>query len=111
MSGSNMSGAATDSPERTAGRETDWTDQVTDLVVDVVDTVRDKTTGPVLLAARALVYGIVAMIAALILLIVLVAVTGRAIALVPVASWICYLALGAILSAIGLLCWTKRYPS
>ena len=47
--------------------EPDWTDQVTDLVVDVVDTVRDKATGPVLKVARQAVYGTIAFFVVLVM--------------------------------------------
>ncbi len=36
---------------------TDWPAQATDSILNLVDNVRDKTTGPALTAARALVYG------------------------------------------------------
>ncbi len=36
---------------------TDWPAQATDSIINLVDNVRDKTTGPALTAARALVYG------------------------------------------------------
>jgi hypothetical protein len=35
----------------------DWPAQAADLIVSTVDTVRDKTTGPILKAARGVVYG------------------------------------------------------
>ena len=36
---------------------TDWPAQATDSILNLVDNVRDKTTGPALTAARAVVYG------------------------------------------------------
>jgi len=40
-----------------APESTDWPAQATDSILNLVDSVRDKTTGPALTAARALVYG------------------------------------------------------
>ena len=37
----------------------DWSGQAADTVVKVVDAVREKTTGPVLTIARAIVYGLI----------------------------------------------------
>ena len=91
--------------------EPDWTDQVTDLVVDLVDSARDKTTGPVLTASRGVVYGVVILIVAGVLGIIGVALTGRLISLLPIAEWLSYAILGTILVACGLVCWTKREPS
>jgi len=101
------------SPEvqQSTASEPDWTDQVTDLVVDVVDTVRDKTTGPVLKGARGLVYGTIAFFVVIVLGIVALALAGRALSLIPVDEWISYLALGMLFTVGGFLLWTKRYPS
>ena len=54
------------------GPPEDWADQAADTVVKVVDAVREKTTGPVLTAARAIVYGIIGVFAALVALILLI---------------------------------------
>jgi hypothetical protein len=91
--------------------EPDWTDQVTDLVVDLVDTVRDKTTGPVLKGARGVVYGTVAFFAVIVLGIVALAFGGRAISLLPIDEWISYTALGILFCLAGFYAWSKRYAS
>lgn len=91
--------------------EPDWTDQVTDLVVDLVDTVRDKTTGPVLKGARGAVYGTVAFMVVIVIGIIGVALGGRALALLPIDEWISYLALGLLFTIAGFICWSKRYPA
>lgn len=91
--------------------EPDWTDQVTDMVVDLVDTVRDKTTGPVLKGARGAVYGIIAFIVIIVIGIVGLAFSGRAIALLPIDEWISYLILGILFCLAGFFLWSKRYAS
>ncbi len=92
-------------------QEPEWTDQVTDLIVEVVDNVRDKTTGPVLKGARGAVFGTVAVFAVIVLVIVGIALAGRALALLPIDEWISYLALGVILCLVGFVAWSKRHPS
>lgn len=94
-----------------APAEPDWTDQVTDLVVDLVDTARDKTTGPILTASRGAVYGVVALIVLLVLAVVGVILTGRLLSLLPLPEFVTYGILGALLVSGGLLLWTKREPS
>lgn len=103
--------ASPDVTPATAPPEPDWTDQVTDLVVDVVDTVRDKATGPIILGARRVVFGTVALLVALVLGIVALVFAGRALSLLPFAEWISYLALGIIFCSIGFFAWSKRYAS
>ena len=86
----------------------DWTDQVTDLIVDLVDQVHDKTTGPVLQGARALVYGSVAVIVAIFLMVSLVILSVRGLTLLVGEVWISYLAIGGLLTVVGTVLWLKR---
>ena len=90
--------------------EGDWADQAADTVVRVVDTVREKTTGPVLTAARAIVYGIIGAFAALVALIVLVIALVRMLDVyLPGEVWSAYLLLGIVFAGLGLFVWSKRY--
>jgi len=92
------------------GSDGDWADQAADTVVRVVDTVREKTTGPVLTAARAIVYGIIGAFAALVALIVLVIALVRMLDVyLPGAVWSAYLVLGIVFAGLGLFVWSKRY--
>jgi hypothetical protein len=88
--------------------EPDWTDQVTDLIVDVVDRVHDKTTGPILGIARALVYGTVAFFAAIAVTILGIILIVRLLDRIPGDIWIPYVAIGAVLVLAGLLFWSRR---
>ena len=88
-----------------------WTDQVADLVVDVVDRVRDRTTGPILQGTRVIVYGLVALLVAIPLITVGIILIGRLLELFPGEIWIAYTVLGAILLIVGLFLWGKRRPS
>jgi len=91
--------------------ESEWTDQVADLIVDTVDKVRDRTTGPILKASRAVVYGVVALIVAIPLIVMGIILIGRLLELFPGPIWIPYSVLGALLVLIGLILWGKRRPS
>lgn len=94
----------------TATTESDWTDQVTDLVVHVVDTVHARTTGPILKIARIVVYGLVALVVLGVVSVVGLILAGRAIALLPIELWISYLGLGAVMVLIGSILWRLRRP-
>jgi hypothetical protein len=89
----------------------DWPAQAADAVVDLVGAVRDRTLGPIMLVARALVYGILVMVlatvAVVLLVIALVRVTDW---LVPGEVWSAYLVLGALFTAGGLVMWSLRRP-
>jgi hypothetical protein len=87
-----------------------WADQAADTVVKVVDAVREKTTGPVLTVARAVVYGLIGVFAAIVALIVLVIALTRLIDVyLPGEVWSSYLLLGSVFTVGGLLVWRKRH--
>ena len=86
-----------------------WPDQATDLIVSTVGTVRDKTVGPAMTVARAIVYGLFAAvvgIAALVLFSVLfiriitVYLPGHRV-------WIPELGLGILFGISALALWAK----
>jgi hypothetical protein len=88
----------------------DWADQAADTVVRVVDSVRQKTTGPVLTGARAVVYGIIGLFGGLVALILLIIALVRLIDVyLPGDVWSAYLLLGVLFSVVGLFVWRKRY--
>ena len=90
-------------------QEADWTDQVTDLIVDSVDKVRARTTGPILEGAKGGVYAIVALI---ILFPILVVGTVGLVRLlnyiIPGDVWIVYALLGIICLIVGVVLWSRR---
>lgn len=80
-------------------------------MVDLVDNVRSKTTGPLLTAAKAVVYGIVAAVIAVVALVLLSVSLMRLINVyLPGGVWLSYLLVGALFVILGLLFWTKRRP-
>lgn len=89
--------------------EADWTDQVTDLIVDTVDKVRSRTTGPVLDISHSSVYALVALLVlapvSALFLVFAVRILNWAI---PGDVWFIYAGLGTIFSLLGVLLWSRR---
>ncbi len=105
--------APTDSPRTPPTPTTsgpDWTDQVVDLVVDTVDKVHDRTTGPLLSAAAGVVYGTVAALVGIVVLLVVGIIVSRVLSLIPGPVWIEYAAIGLLLVLGGVVLWGRRLP-
>lgn len=95
-----------------AGGSSDWPAQAADAIVEVVAKVRDATTGPVLTAARGLVYGTAILLLGATALVLLIAGAVRALdTFVPGEVWSAYLVLGVLFTAVGLILWTRRRPA
>ncbi len=92
----------------------DWPAVAADRIVDVVDTVRDKTTGPAQTAARAAVYGLLAAILAVVVVVLLIifAIRGLDVLVdkfVPWGGiWLPYCILGVILIVVGSFVFRRR---
>jgi hypothetical protein len=85
----------------------DWPIQAADTIVETIGKVRDKTTKPALLAARGLVYGLLAAIVGTVALVLVLVLVVRLYAnYVPGDVWILYAVLGAVLTVLGL--WLLR---
>lgn len=87
----------------------DWDQKLVAKLVDTVDTVRVKSSGPAIGIARAVVFGvlgaILATVAAIVFLIGLVRVLNI---VIPEGVWLVYIILGALFSLLGLFMWSKR---
>jgi hypothetical protein len=102
--------AAPVDPVKPAPLQEDWADQAADTVVQVVDAVRAKTTGPVLTVARAIVYGLIGLFAVIVAVIVLTIALVRILDVyLPGEVWSAYLLLGVVFTLAGLFAWRKRY--
>ena len=95
----------------------DWPAQAADTIVRVVGQVRDKTTGPAITVARALVYGLLAGILAIVALVLLAIVSVRMLDVyLPETltgddnTWAAHLIVGLIFSGAGLVLWSLRRP-
>ena len=89
--------------------ERDWPAQAADTLERVVGQVRDKTTGPALTAARAVVYGTFAGIIGLAVLVLFIIAAVRLIdSYLPGEVWAVYAILGVVFSIAGLVLWSRR---
>ncbi len=105
------------SPAMAANPLTDpnWATETTEKVVNIVGTIRDKTTTPVVHAARGLVFGVLALFLGVFALFMLLIGVSRGLqALLDLGMtdarsvYVSYLIIGGILSLAGLLLFTKR---
>lgn len=95
----------------------DWPAQAADTIERVVGQVRDKTTGPALTAARAVVYGMFGGIVSLACLVVLIIAAVRVVDVALPDSvfgdehvWAAHLIVGAVLVIAGAAAWSRRRP-
>ncbi|MGC8513450.1 MAG: hypothetical protein ACP5P1_10515 [Acidimicrobiales bacterium] len=94
----------------------DWPDQVADRIESVVGAVRDKTTVPVTLVARGLVYGVVVgalgVVSLLLVVIVLVRLGDVYLPYHPLSRrvWTVDAGASAIFLGAGALAWSRRRP-
>jgi hypothetical protein len=103
-------------PDPSPALPADWPARVTATVVRYVGTVRAKTTGPALAAARWVVYlaaiSLIAMVVAILGLVlvvrVLVTATGYVPGVEPGETWLAYLILGGIFMLAGVFLWRKK---
>jgi hypothetical protein len=97
----------------------DWPAKASATIVQYVGTVRDKTTGPALVASRYAVYilamALIAMVLAVLLLVLLVRLLVTATALFPFVddgeTWMAYYIIGAIFVLAGAFAWRKKEPT
>ena len=94
------------------GSAQDWTDQVTDLIVDTVDKVRSRTTGPILEIAKGSVHAVVALILLLPVAVLFTVLAVRVLTYFVFREvWITYTVLGTLFVLVGVVLWAKRRPA
>ena len=81
----------------------DWTVQTADKIERVVGSIRDKTSVPLTTVARALVYGVIAAVMAVTVLVLVSIALVRAVDVLTGEGnvWIAHLAVGGIFTAAG----------
>ena len=87
----------------------DWPAQAADAIVNAVETVRDRTTTPIMKVARGLVFGVFA--GTIIIAIAVLAIIGVVRLLdeaLPSGVWLPYLLLGVLFTVVGALLFRRR---
>jgi hypothetical protein len=98
------------------GSPEDWPAKASQTVVRYVGTVRDKTTGPALVASRNVVYalalGLIGVMLAILLLVLLVrllvSATGELSFVDEGETWLAYYILGFLFVVAGMFLWRKK---
>ena len=91
----------------------DWPAQAADKIVQVVEQVRDRTTGPAITAMRGIVYGVLAGILGLICLVLFIICLVRLLDTYVVGennTWLAHLIVGVLFTAAGIVLWMQRRP-
>jgi hypothetical protein len=87
----------------------DWPSQATEAIVNVVDSVRDRTTGPITTIARGVVYGVFAGVLAIVVgVMAIIAIIRLLDEALPSGVWLPYLILGLVFVLAGALVFRKR---
>lgn len=96
-------------PPATPGSGEDWTDQVTDLIVDSVDKVRNRTTGPILEVSKGSVHAVVAILLVLPVAVLFLVLAIRVLTYFVFREvWITYAVLGMLFTLTGVVLWSRR---
>lgn len=91
------------------GRQADWASQTVDQIDGVVAKIRANTTDRLDRVVRAVVYGILAGIVAIMAGVLGVVMLVRVLdILIPQEVWLTYLILGGLFCGTGALLWSKR---
>lgn len=100
-------------PTQVTGEE--WPVQAADAIERAVGAVRDKTTGPAITIARALVYGTFALLVGSAVLVMVAISAVRALDVyLPDAwvgeqhTWVAHTAIGAVFALAGMTMWSRR---
>ncbi len=94
----------------------DWPARASATIVNYVETVRDKTTGPALVASRYAVYVLAMVLIAFVLVIllfllmvrVLVAATNELPFVDDGETWMAYYVLGGLFTLVGVVMWRRK---
>jgi hypothetical protein len=92
-----------------------WATEITDRIVELIETVRSQTTQKIIYAARGVVFGLLALIVGLFALVIFLVMGMRALqALLDLATtweravYLSYFIVGAVLTIVGIVLFRKR---
>ena len=93
-------------------REPDFVDKALHSLDDLLDRVHDKVLRPIFLAGRAIAFGLIIVLAALVLVIALTIGLVRLLNVYLFAGheWLTYAVIGVLFIAVGLVIWRRRRP-
>jgi hypothetical protein len=86
----------------------DWPARAADSIERVVVTVRDRTTRPLLIAGRAIVFGLLIAIVGVTMVVLLSVAIFRIVVILTDRAWVAYLVLGAIFVIVGFILMALR---
>jgi hypothetical protein len=81
--------------------EPDWAARTADSIERVVTTVRDRTTRPLLVAGRAIVFGLLAAVVAVAAVVLLSIIIVRVLVILTDRAWLAFLILGLLFVIAG----------
>jgi hypothetical protein len=81
----------------------DWAARTADSIERVVTTVRDRTTRPLLIAGRAIVFGLLAAVAGISAVVLLWITIVRVLVILTDRAWLAHLISGAFFVIVGLV--------
>ncbi|HEV7958308.1 MAG TPA: hypothetical protein VGP11_02480 [Acidimicrobiales bacterium] len=92
--------------------ESDLVDKLLGILDHGLDIVHDKVLRPIILAARAIAYGLIIVLAAIVLVIVLVIGFIRLLDIYAFSGheWLSYVLVGVLSLLAGMIIWRKRRP-
>jgi hypothetical protein len=91
------------------GLDGEWPARAADAIVNVVGSVRDRTTGPITTVARGVVFGLLAAVLGLAVGVLVVIAAIRLLdQVLPSGVWVAYLVLGGVFLLAGALVFRKR---
>ncbi len=91
------------------GLPPDWPEQATTKIVDLIDSVRVKTSGPAIGIARTVVYGLIIFLLLPVALVLVTAASVRGLnEIFPGSTGPIYLVIGVVFTLAGVLCWSRR---
>lgn len=94
----------------------DWPKQTADLLENVTSQIRNKTTKPIVMLTRGLVFGLIALVGGLVSVVLLLVLATRLLQMaiaVPLdhdtSVWISYLVVGGVFCLAGVFLMAKRH--
>ncbi len=93
-------------------KKPDLVDRVLGLLDHALDVVHDNVLRPLIIAGRAVAFGLIALVATVVLVLVLVVGLTRLLNVYAFAGheWITYAVLGAVFTVTGMVIWRQRRP-